>query len=199
MKNAMERILARPLAEVTFAFLDVETTGLSPLKGGRVCEVAVSRRCGDADLGHFHTLIHPGCGIPEEVIKIHGITDTMVAKSPRFEAVAPRLLGILDGAALVCHNAGFDVGFMEHEFSMAGLKFPRMPVLDTLKIARRHARFSRNTLGNIAAELGIDCGGWHRALSDVKITEQIFLHFLGKFAVSGAKTLKDIMAECRGK
>lgn len=166
---------------MTFAFVDVETTGLSVSKGGRVCEVAVSRRLGGSDLGHFQSLVNPGCPIPDEVIRIHGITNEMVAGSPRFERIAPKLLGLFEGSVVVCHNADFDIPFLDNEFALIGLRFPNIRVIDTLKVARRYGNFQSNRLGNIAAKLGIATEGWHRALSDVKMLEQVFFHFLRNY------------------
>jgi len=173
--------LSKSVSKMTFAFVDVETTGLSVSRGERVCEVAVSRRHGNSDLGHFQTLINPGCSIPCEVVRIHGITDEMVANSPRFEQIAPKLLGLLEGSAVVCHNAEFDIPFLTNEFSLTGLRFPDVRIVDTLKIARRYGNFRSNRLGNIATDLGITARGWHRALSDVKMMEQIFFCFLKSY------------------
>lgn len=194
MKKTDSRFPGSPVSEVTFAFLDIETTGLSASKGGKICEVAVSRRRGDSDLGHFQTLVHPGCVIPEEVIRIHGITNEMVAGSPRFPGIAPRLLSLISDSVVVCHNAGFDIGFLEHEFSVTGLRFPPVHVIDTLKIARKYGRFASNRLGFIASELGISTEGWHRALNDVKMMEKVFAHFLGKFSENGTDTLEGILS-----
>ena len=181
MKNTRPGLLDKSVSKMTFAFVDVETTGLSVSKGSRVCEVAVSRRSGGSDLGHFQSLVNPGCPIPEEVIRIHGITNEMVADSPRFERIAPKLLGLFEGSVVVCHNADFDISFLKHEFSLTGLRFPDVRIIDTLKVARRYGNFQSNRLGNIAARLGIATKGWHRALSDVKMLEQVFFHFLNDF------------------
>ena len=173
--------LSKSVSTMTFAFVDVETTGLSVTRGERICEVAVSKRHGNSDLGHFQTLITPGRRMPDEVVRIHGITNEMVADSPRFERIAPKLLGLLEGSVVVCHNAGFDIPFLANEFSLTGLRFPEVRVVDTLKMARRYGNFRSNRLGNIATDLGITTQGWHRALSDVKMMEQIFFCFLKSY------------------
>src|SRR3989339_1864435 len=132
-------MLKKNLNEVTFAFLDVETTGLSARSGGRVCEVAICKRRGQEQLGDFQFLINPGCAIPAEVTGIHGITDAMVADCPGFGKIAAKLLDFIDGTVLVCHNAGFDMGFIEHELRLAGFRLPEsLFVLDTLKAARKY-------------------------------------------------------------
>jgi DNA polymerase III epsilon subunit family exonuclease len=189
-KPAVERI---PLTEVTFAFVDTETTGLAPQNGGRVCEVAVVLTRGDKQVETFSQLINPAMPIPPHISAIHGITDDMVRDQPIFAQVAPRLLSLLSGAAVVCHNADFDVSFLSWEFQQAGLRFPPSVILDTLRLARKHGGFKSNRLGNIVAELGISSEGWHRALSDAMMTEKVFRHFVDKFSSEGELTLADLV------
>ncbi len=185
-------MMMTPLNDATFICLDTETTGLSPASGGRICEVALLASRGGQRVKAFSTLINPAMPIAPAVTAIHGITDAMVQGSPYFEDLAPRLLDLLDGGVLICHNADFDVSFLKFEFEQLGLKMPQMTILDTLKFARCHGKFTRNRLGIIAAELGISCEGWHRAMADTVMTEKIFYHFLNKFRAMGALTVEDL-------
>ncbi|MDD4004639.1 MAG: 3'-5' exonuclease [Elusimicrobiaceae bacterium] len=180
------------IEDITFAFVDIETTGLSPRRGDRVCEVAVLKNRAGETLDSFVRLVNPGCPIPPQASAVHRITDDMVSGEPRFEAIAPALANEVAGCVIVCHNASFDVPFLEFEFGQAGLRFPAAHVLDTLKFARRHGGFQSNRLGNIATALGYCPDGWHRALADVKMTEFVFLHFLNLFREKGARTLDDL-------
>jgi DNA polymerase-3 subunit epsilon len=180
------------LEAARFVCLDTETTGLSPLGGGRVCEIACLASRGGMRAGALCTLINPGAPISPEVTKIHGITNEMVAKSPSFSGVAPALIDMLQGGVIVCHNADFDITFLEAEFAAVGLKMPQCIVLDTLKFARRHGSFSRNRLGIIAKELGISNEGWHRAMADTVMTEKIFYYFLNQFRRAGARAVGDL-------
>jgi len=182
-----------PISEVTFAFLDTETTGLSPAGGARVCEVAVVTSRGGARLELYQTLLNPGCPIDPGAQRVHGITDAMVAKSPRFPEVVPKLKEILETSVMVCHNAPFDVGFMTAEFSLAGHALPAMPILDTLPLARKHFRFPSNSLGNIARTMGVQPEGWHRAGNDVEMLRQVFDKMLAQLAPKGLKTLGDLL------
>lgn len=181
------------LSEVVFSFLDVETTGLSPLEGHRVCEVAVLRTKGGRILDHYSSLIHPGRTIPPEIQKINGISDEMVAFSPAFADIAARLRQKLDQTTVVCHNAPFDVAFLEAEFRKAGSSFPVVPVLDTLILARKHFRFEKNSLGAISKVLGVETQGWHRASNDVFMLKLIFDKFLEEFSRNGIKTLSELL------
>ena len=180
------------LNEVKFACLDTETTGLSPDSGGKVCEIAVSVSQNGRVLEEFSTLLNPGIPMSPAVIAIHGITNEMVKTAPTFEQVLPRLLGLFDNCVLVAHNADFDLSFLRAEFENCGVHFPPYPVIDTLKLARKSGKFARNRLGLIAQELGINCQGWHRAMADTKMAEQIFYYFLATLNKHGVHTLEQL-------
>jgi len=182
-----------PASALTFAFVDIETTALAPQSGGRVCEVAVLLHRAGRRIDTWSQLVYPGGPMPAQATMIHGISDEMVRGQPEFPHIAPKLISLLSGAVVVCHNADFDVPFLAWEFARAGLRFPPATVLDTLKYARKQAKFRSNRLGNIALELGFSSEGWHRALSDVMMTERVFLHFLEKFSTAGEPTLADLV------
>ena len=180
------------LSEIKFACLDTETTGLSPLEGGKICEIAVSVSQGGRVVEEFSSLVNPGMPMHPDVVAIHGITNEMVASAPQFADILPKLLALLDDCVIVAHNADFDVGFLKSEFAQCGMKFPPYPVLDTLKLARKSGRFAKNNLGCIAADLGINPQGWHRAMADTKMAEQIFYYFLTILSKHGVHTLEQL-------
>ncbi len=180
------------LSEIKFACLDTETTGLSPLEGGKICEIAVSVSQGGRVVEEFSSLVNPGMPMHPDVVAIHGITNEMVASAPSFGQLLPKLLSLLDGCVIVAHNAEFDVNFLKSEFAQCGMRFPPYPVVDTLKLARKSGKFVKNNLGCIAAELGINPQGWHRAMADTKMAEQIFYYFLTILSKHGVRTLEQL-------
>lgn len=104
-----------PLDSVAFAVLDLETTGLSPAYGHRVCEVACLRIQGGRVTGEFESLVDPVRPISPGAFAVNQITPDMLAGAPQFREVAPSLLAVTENAVLVAHNAGFDLGFLVHE------------------------------------------------------------------------------------
>ncbi|KUP98373.1 exonuclease domain-containing protein [Thermobifida cellulosilytica] len=122
---------------LTFAVLDLETTGLDPKRGARVCEVAVVRMRGDGTvLDEYSTLVDPGVPIPNA--ELHGITDTWVKGAPSFAQIAGDLLACLDGAIVVGHKLDFEEGFLAAEFARLGTPLSGIPGLCTLVAARTH-------------------------------------------------------------
>ncbi|MBU2574814.1 MAG: hypothetical protein KKH28_12125, partial [Elusimicrobia bacterium] len=55
--------LTAAIDDAVFAFMDVETTGLSP-QTSRVCEVALICFQGNTRVNHFSSLVNPGFPIP---------------------------------------------------------------------------------------------------------------------------------------
>ncbi|MFA6091532.1 MAG: 3'-5' exonuclease [Elusimicrobiota bacterium] len=170
-----------PLEEVSFCFVDTETTGISPARGSRVCELAILRvRNGQVE-GELNALVDPQSPIDPYAQAVHGITDAMVAGQPTFEAFVPKVETLFSGAVFVGHNANFDVSFLRSEFERAGRGLPELTVLDTLRWARRHYKFPSNRLGALAEGFGFDTQGAHRAGRDVELLKRVFDRFVEDF------------------
>jgi DNA polymerase III epsilon subunit len=182
-------------SEVWFSFLDVETTGLDPAGGDRVCEIAIIKTLNGDIVDQFVTLINPGITIPPRAVSIHGITDSMVRKAPFFRQVAREVLDFLKDSVIVAHNAAFDLEFLDAELRNLKLTLPENKVIDTLGIARRYYSFPSNSLGEIAKTIGILTDCEHRALADVTTTKGVLEYFLAELARRGIrlKRLKDVL------
>ncbi len=109
-----------PIEDVPLAVVDVETTGLKPLAGHRVCEIAVLRVDPGAEPRLFVSLVNPGRPIGPGARAVNGIANREVADAPSFDSLIPRINAGLDGAVLVAHNAPFDLGFLRAEYRRAG-------------------------------------------------------------------------------
>lgn len=182
------------IADLKFACFDTETTGLSPQTGGKICEIAVCVSRGGKVFEEFSTLVNPQCPIHPDVVAIHGITSEMASKAPTFKEILPRLEQLFEGCILVAHNADFDISFLKSEFEQAGKVYPDYPVLDTLKMARKSRLFAKNNLGLIAGQIGICADGWHRAMADTKMLEQILYYLLKHLEDNGVHTWEKLQS-----
>jgi len=164
--------------------LDTETTGLSPFKGDRMVEIGaieIQRRAIQSDR-IFHHYINPGRPIPEEVVRIHGISDVDVKDAPRFTDIASDFLDFIRGATLVIHNAAFDLGFIMHELHLAGQPgIDQVPVIDTLQLARQRHPQRRNNLDALCDRYEIDRSHRerHGALLDSELLAEVYLAMTG--------------------
>lgn len=185
--------LKTPFEALPLVCVDVETTGLTPDKGARVCEIALLRSEGEREVARFESLVHPQQSIPPEVIAVHGITDTMVAEAPVFATLLPDIRDLLQGAVVVGHNVHFDLRFLRHEWHAGGGELPECAAIDTLALARTYFDFPQNGLGAIAASLGIVHTAAHRAMGDVLATWEVLQHLVVELRRRGPVTLADLI------
>ncbi|MBI3991552.1 MAG: 3'-5' exonuclease [Candidatus Omnitrophica bacterium] len=179
--------------DITFCFLDIETTGLDCYRGDRICEIGLLKRRGLNTVDSYTTLINPGCNVSAGASLVNGITGEMLKGKPMFTEVAGFIEGFINDSVIICHNASFDLGFLTQEFNLAGLPKPRNPVLDTLDIARKYYRFPDNKLKTVANYLGFKEEGIHRASVDVSLTCRIFERFLVDLEKRGINLLEKII------
>ena len=102
-----------------FIAFDLETTGPPPVTS-QIVEIGAIRFQGDGTiLGEFEQLVDPQCHMPEEVTKIHGITDQMVINQPTIEEVFPNFIKFLGDPSdvMLAHNASFDMDILAMAFS----------------------------------------------------------------------------------
>lgn len=165
--------------------LDTETTGLDPKTGHRVIEVGcVELRERRLTGNNLHLYLQPDRDIDHQAMEVHGITNEFLADKPRFAEIAEELKAYLTGAELLIHNAPFDVGFLESEFSIVGDEFALSSickVTDTLAMARKMYPGQRNSLDALCKRLGVSNGHrtLHGALLDSEILSDVYLTMTG--------------------
>ncbi len=162
---------------------DTETTGLDPLTGDRIIEIACLELDNDLPTGvSFHRLIHPNRDIPEEASRIHGIRLENLRDAPRFEAVVDDLLEFLGDGPLVAHNAPFDFGFLNAELARLGRpSLARARMVDTLAMAKQRFPGMPNSLDALCRRFGIDLSERtsHNALLDCKLLVEVYIELTG--------------------
>ncbi len=167
------------LDEVEFTVIDVETTGLSPDKGDRVCEIGVVKIRGGAIIESFDTIINPQRRISPGAFSVNQITPEMIAAAPYFEDVAEKLSVILEHSIISGFNVKFDVSFIRNEFRLIG--FPQFEnlIIDVLALARQLLPgIGKYPLENVARVAAIPFPTKHRALEDTFVTAQLLTFFI---------------------
>ncbi|MDP6213224.1 MAG: 3'-5' exonuclease, partial [Candidatus Thalassarchaeaceae archaeon] len=92
---------------------DLETTGFNP-RQDRVVQFALVGSDSDGSHLNLNSLVDPGCRIPVESSKVHGISDSDVRGAGVFEEHLDSMIDLMDGAVIVGHNViAFDWRFME--------------------------------------------------------------------------------------
>ena len=163
--------------------LDTETTGLDPADGHRIIEI-----CGLELIGHlptgrvFHTLVHPERDVPEDALRVHGLSSELLSGAPLFSAVVDDFLSFVAEAPLVIHNAEFDLKFLNFELARAGKPhFPLERGIDTIALAKKRFPGSRYSLDELCRRFNIDLSlrAKHGARIDAELLAEVYLELLG--------------------
>jgi DNA polymerase-3 subunit epsilon len=186
--------LGRPLHQVTFCVIDLETTGGSP-QDCSITEVGAVKLCGGECLGTFQTLVSPGCAIPRSITVLTGITDAMVEPAPPVNAVLATLLEFIGNAVIVGHNVRFDVGFLNAALRRSERAQLGNPIIDTCALARRLVReeVPDCRLGTLAERFRLPHRPTHRALDDALATGDLLHALLERAAAFGVLGLDDLI------
>ena len=162
---------------------DTETTGLDPLLGDRVIEIAALELENDLPTGRsFHRLVHPGRDIPDEATRVHGITIDKLQDAPKFEVVAADMLAFFGDGPLIAHNAPFDFGFLNAELARVGrAKLDRGRMVDTLVLAKARFPGMPNSLDALCRRFVIDLSErtTHYALLDCRLLAEVYVELTG--------------------
>ena len=164
--------------------LDTETTGIDPKEGHRIIEVgAVQIENREITNVEFHKYVQPNRTVGDSV-KVHGITDKFLINKPQFGQVSDDLLSFIEGSTLIIHNAPFDLGFLNHELKLNGVKKKIQDfctVIDTLELSKKQRPGTMHNLDALCRRFGIDTSARtrHGALLDAQILAQVYLAMTG--------------------
>jgi len=157
---------------------DVETSGLSPSRGGRVIEVGAVAFEDGRLTDEFGTLINVDCSIHRAAQRVHGISRVMLAGMPEPAGVWRDFLVFIGGCPLVAHNAAFDAAFLRNELSLLGMRMTHR-FYCSLVLSRkllpdlpnhRLATVAHHLLGPLPPNVRL-----HRALDDARLTAGIWM------------------------
>ena len=161
--------------------LDTETTGLNPKLGNRVIEIGCVELVNRKLTGNnFHYYLNPERESEEGALAVHGLTSEFLRDKPKFTEIIDEFLEFISGAEVVIHNAPFDVGFLNAEFSRANITpFSEhvSRVTDTLVQAKELHPGKRNSLDALCDryEVSNSHRKLHGALLDAELLAEVFL------------------------
>ncbi len=167
------------LDSLSYAVVDVETTGTRAGLGDRITEVAVVVvRAGEVTQ-RYETLVNPERPIPPMITALTHITWEMVKDAPRFAEICDDLLGVLSGNVFVAHNAEFDWRFISAEVARATGHRLESRRLCTVRLARKVLpHLPSRRLDSLAHHYGVEIVDRHRALGDADATARILFRLL---------------------
>lgn len=159
-----------------WAFLDIETTGLS-LERDEIIEIAVFVANEMEVKLSWSVLIKTEVTVPAMITELTGITSEMLCNGNMDIICALKHLAeIIKDRTVVCYNKKFDISFLEIAYRENGLDCPIGKVIDVLSLARKRVRNIQNyKLGSLAEYFDIVYEKQHRALADCEILHEVFL------------------------
>lgn len=180
-------LFSQSLIKENYIFFDLETTGLFPLGGDRVVELAMIKTQKGEVVDKLEYLFNPGIPIPPEASAINKITNDMVMDSPLFSReIGERIIEFIDKSTLVAHNAPFDLSFLSSEMARVGITYEGWSAIDTLKMSKELLQLPKYKLDNIVRYYDLASNGeYHRALYDTECLMKIFFSLVDEESLNG--------------
>lgn len=203
------------MREIVF---DTETTGVfaeHPEKDlcDRVVEIGCVEIVNFERTGReYHVYLNPDRSVPEEVVRVHGLTREFLSQHRRFAEIVDEFLDFIGDAPLVAHNAAFDQAFINAELARCARTAPAAErFIDTLLIARKKFPGASCSLDALAKRYQLDRYGFdlaarkgpggHGALIDARILAEVYLQLNGgreqRFAFDAGETVVQNAAAAR--
>src|SRR6266542_964847 len=136
LAETLDSLIMFDLSSARFAFLDLETTGLSPWFGDRICEVGIVLTEGKRVKQQVQFLVNPERPLSLGAASTNGLTDEQLSREQLFADMADEVVEWLRGTVVVCHNAQFDIQFLDSEFRRLKREIQIPNLIDTLMLAR---------------------------------------------------------------
>ncbi|HEX9483595.1 MAG TPA: 3'-5' exonuclease [Gemmatimonadaceae bacterium] len=183
------------LSEMSFAVVDVETTGGPFESGHRITEIAVVLVRGGRIEKVYETLVNPERSIPPYITRLTRISWDMVRSKAPFRGVCEDVLRELEGHVFVAHNANFDWRFVGHEVRRASGRVLTGRRLCTVRLARRLLPQLRSrSLDWVAGHYNVEIppGARHRAAGDAVATARCLIRLLDDARAHGCERWSEL-------
>lgn len=159
-----------------YCVIDLETTGLSA-SDAQIIEMAAIHVLDGEVCDSFSRLIRISCPIPEEVVKLTGLTDNVLEREgvPMKQAL-PDFLEFVGNHPLVGYNIAFDIAFLRAACGRFTVAFPRTKTVDVLELARRKVfGLPSMKLECLAEHFRLAPYTPHRAMNDCQVTYRLYM------------------------
>jgi DNA polymerase III epsilon subunit-like protein len=136
-------------------------------------------------------LVNPERPLSPGAASTNGLTDEQLAKARPFAEVADVVSKWLSDKVVVCHNAQFDIQFLDSEFRRLNRETQFPNLIDTLTMARQNYELASYSLLSIADAFHIPVKNAHRALDDAHTARSIFFAMMDGLKEVNRASLED--------
>lgn len=177
----------------TFVVFDIETTGFSN-SNDKIIEIGAVKIKDCEIVDTFSTFVNPKIEIPQKIVELTKINNSMVENSPLIETVIRDFYNFCDGAILVAHNIDFDMSFIRRNGWKFGFDFQNS-LMDTIDLCKLiFPELKRYKLNFVTKHLGIVLDNHHRAVDDAKATAHVLIKCFEKLESKNINSLKELQS-----
>ena len=192
-------IVIRPNDEImldqTYVVFDFETTGFNAGGVDSIIEIGAVKIKDGMIIEKYDELIYPGRPLPQKIVEVTNITDTMLEGKDNEENAVKRFIEWFGDCPMVAHNAKFDVSFLEMAYKKYNLGKFTNPVIDTLELSRTlDNNYARHSLSALVKryEVPWDESAHHRGDYDAEGTALVFYKMLKKLSNRNIEKMCDL-------
>lgn len=160
--------------EENYVIVDLETTGLSPLKN-EIIEIGAIKVENNKIVDRLDILVKPENEVSPFITNLTGITNEMLKDAIRIQDALKIFMEFASGSTLMAHNANFDMGFLNSNLQKHFKYTLENKCLDTLALSRKYIKGIKNyKLETLANYFNVNYSGAHRSLKDCEITFEVY-------------------------
>lgn len=121
----------------------------------------------------IYSLINPEDDFEERIIRLTGITPSMVTNSPTLPEFWPKIESLLLDNIVVGHNITYDLRVISKSLKRYSMPVPDFDYCCTLTLSRRNLNLNSYKLENVARSIGVSYKP-HNAIEDARASYEVF-------------------------
>ena len=175
--------IAREIVALNPIYLDTETTGVD--QAAEIVEICIVDEHAQTLM---NTLVKPKAHIPQDAIRIHGITNSLVQNAPSWLTIWPKVQKIITGQLVAVYNADFDKKMLQQSNKAHNIPWSAPPGTRFFCIMRLYAQFYGDwnssfqnyrwhSLEKAGLQSNIKFMNSHRACADTQLARDV-LHYI---------------------
>lgn len=151
-----------------YVVLDLETTGLDNVQD-KIIEVGAIKVV-KSTKNEFHALIKIDSRVPDNIVKLTGITNEVLKDGQGIESVLKELMIFIGDCSIVGYNIAYDIKFLNAALARNDMPIIKNRTIDLLACIKHENLFQENyKLMTSLKAYGINAEVPHRALEDAKL------------------------------
>ena len=187
-EEVLETLMQREFSKLSFAVIDLETTGFSSDKN-EIIEVGLVNIEKLIVKETYHSLVKPRGHLSLKITEITGLNGDFLVNAPELSQIKGKIESFIKNKILVEHSQRtFDLAFLKN-----GLNIKKeLILLNTLKLFGRMKPTPRKKdLASMCEILGVNLPNHHYALNDAMATAQALIKMLKIYIANGILRLGD--------